>query len=66
MFDKNVKLDIPCPNCGYKTKLTIRDIEQNPTYTCPSCKTVIHLNADEFTKGLKDAENRLKDLFKNF
>lgn len=65
MFDKNVKLDIPCENCGYETKFSIRDLEKNPSYECSNCGAEINLDASEFKKGLKDAEKMIKDTFKN-
>ncbi len=64
MFNKSVKIDIPCPECGYKTKLSLREIESNPTYKCLGCNKDINLNASEFKKSLKDAEDQLKRLFK--
>lgn len=60
MFDKSVKLDIPCPECGYETSLSIAKIESNPSYTCGGCKKTINLNAADFKDGLKDAEKQLK------
>lgn len=65
IINKNAKLDIPCPECGYTTKLSIKEIEQNPSYVCPGCGKTINLNADNFTQGMKDVEKQLKKAFKN-
>ena len=64
MLDKNVQLDIPCPECGYKTKLSLRKIETNPAYKCLGCSKEINLDASDFNKSLRDAEKKLKSLFK--
>jgi DNA-directed RNA polymerase subunit RPC12/RpoP len=64
MFDVSTKLNIPCTECKREVALTIREIEQNPSYVCPGCKKTIHLDASEFSKGLKEAEKKLKKLFR--
>ena len=66
MFDKNVKLDIPCPECNHTVKLSIREIERNPSYACPGCQNTINLDASKLTKELGKAEKQIKDMFKKF
>ena len=63
MFDKSVKLDIACPGCGYVTKMSISEVERNPTYICAGCKKEVTVDASELTKGLKDVEKQIKDTF---
>jgi hypothetical protein len=65
IINKNAKLDIQCSVCGYKTKLSIKEIEQNPSYVCLGCAKTINLNADNFAQDMKDAESKLKKAFKN-
>lgn len=66
MFDKNAKLDIPCENCGHETKFSIKELEKNPSYVCSECGTKNNIDASEFKKGLKEAEQMIKDVFKDF
>lgn len=66
MFDKSVKLDIPCPGCGFKSSFSIKELEKNPTYVCPGCNQSVTIDANKFTQGLKDAEKQLKSFIKEF
>lgn len=63
MFDKE-KVDIPCPECKRVSKMTIKEVKRNPSYACPGCQKTITLDADELTRGIKDAEKKLRKLFK--
>lgn len=65
MFNKDVILDIPCLECNYKTKLSIKELEQNPTFICLGCNKSVTINADKFTQGLKEAEEKILKAFKN-
>lgn len=68
MIDKNVELDIPCPECGYKKRFKIRELETNPKYVCSGCKKIVNLDANKFVKELEDTykntENKLRDTIK--
>lgn len=64
MIDKNARIDIPCPSCGTKRSVSIREIKNNPIYTCLGCNKEINLDASEFTKSLKDLEKTIKNSFK--
>lgn len=64
MLNRDVKLDIPCENCGHKTSFKIKEIEKSPDYVCTNCSSLIHLDASNFKKSLADVENQLKKTFK--
>lgn len=57
LFDA-ASLEIPCENCGRKTKQTIGWIKTHEQFTCP-CGTVINLKADQFRRELAAAEAAL-------
>ena len=65
MFDKNARLDIPCPECGHKTSMAVREIECNPTYGCAGCGKNVTVDASQFKDGLKDAEKQINDMVKD-
>jgi len=69
IIDKNVELDCLCPECGYKRKFKLKDLEKNPQYVCEGCKNNINLEGSKFIndleKSLNNAENSLKDTIKN-
>ena len=62
MFDKNEKLDVPCPGCEHITSITIAEIETNPSYQCAGCGETVNIDASKLTDGLKDAENQINDM----
>ena len=57
IIDKNVELDYPCPECGYKRKFKLKDLEKNPQYVCEDCKNNINLEGRKFVKDLEDTMN---------
>ena len=61
MFDKNVELDIPCPECGYKKKFKIKELEKDVEFLCEGCKKTVVYDTSKFNKGLKDSEKMIKD-----
>ena len=65
MFDKNAMIDVPCPECGSKKKLSIGTLERNPSFVCGKCKKKVTVDASKFTKGLKEAEQKISSVFKN-
>lgn len=46
-FLDNAEIEIPCSNCGGKTKKSIGWIKSNSQLTC-ACGTIINLDADQF------------------
>ena len=69
IIDKNVELDCSCPECGYKRKFKLKDLEKNPQYVCEGCKKTINLEGSKFIKELEitmnNAENELKKTINN-
>jgi DNA-directed RNA polymerase subunit RPC12/RpoP len=65
MINKNVELDIPCPECGYKRRLKIKELETNPKYVCRNCKKTVNLDSSKFVKDLEATfENTKSELRK--
>jgi DNA-directed RNA polymerase subunit RPC12/RpoP len=69
IIDKNVEVDCPCPECGYKRKFKLKDLEENTEYVCGGCKKTINLEGSKFIKdlekGLNNAKTSIKDTIKN-
>jgi DNA-directed RNA polymerase subunit RPC12/RpoP len=65
MFN-NKKIDIPCPNCGYKKPFKVKDLKKNIKYDCPRCRKTIDMDTTKFASGIKKAEKELDKLLKNF
>lgn len=61
MLNKDVEIEIPCPECGYKKKFKIKDLEKDVDFICERCKKRVHYDTSKFNKGLKDSEKMLKD-----
>ena len=68
IINKNVELDVPCPECGCKRKFKLKVLEKNPKYVCEGCKKTINLEESKFINELEitinNAENSLKDTIK--
>lgn len=68
IINKNVELDVPCPECDYKRKFKLKDLEKNPEYVCGGCKKTINLKGSKFINELEvtlnNAENSLRDTIK--
>jgi len=61
LFNKNVELELPCPECGYKKKFKIKELEKDVKFICEGCKKKVVYDTSEFNKGLKDSEKKIKD-----
>lgn len=62
MFNRNVGIEVPCPDCKHPNRLTISELETNPSFTCDGCKRTVTVDASEFTEGLAHVEEMLKRL----
>jgi hypothetical protein len=60
MFD-NQTISIPCPECGHKTRKSIRWIRAHDEFTC-QCGVVIRLERDKLLAGLEKAEGAIANL----
>ena len=69
IINKNVELDVPCPECGHKRKFKLKELEKNPKYICEGCKKNINLEGSKFINELEIAmnntENELKKTINN-
>lgn len=62
MFNRNVGIEILCPVCKYPNKLTIAELEANPTFCCDGCKRTVTVDASDVTEGLAHVEEMLKKI----
>ena len=62
------KLDIPCPECGHKKKLSLDDLRRNPSFVCSKCGKRVTVDGRKFTrdldKAVNDAAKQIGKLFK--
>jgi len=65
IINKNVELDFPCPECGYKKKFKLKDLEKNPSYICESCKKTVNIEGSKFVKNLENTMNNTENVLKN-
>lgn len=56
IFDSDMELPIPCPECGYEIEMSIHEMENKPKVTCPSCGEGVTLDLDELEQTLDDME----------
>lgn len=54
IFDADMALPIPCPECGYEIELSIREMEQKPRLNCPSCSEEVTIDLDDLQQTLED------------
>jgi len=62
-FLDSTDIEIPCENCGRKTKKRIGWIKTNREFTC-GCGTKITLDADKFNRQIAELEKSVKRIFK--
>lgn len=62
----NTKIDMKCPKCTYKLKITLNDI--GSTITCPNCSNSIYLQDDNKSvhTSKRNIDKSLKELEKTF
>lgn len=60
-FLDNAEIEIPCSNCGSKTKKSIGWIKSNNQFTC-TCGTTIKLDADQFRGEIAKVDASFADL----
>ena len=60
-FLDSSEIEIPCENCGRKTKKSIGWIKMHRNFTC-RCGTEITLNASQFKTEIAKAEKALAGL----
>ncbi len=64
-FDDH-EIDVPCPQCGHKTKQSIGWLRANKEMTCVGCGVAISLEDKGFRAGLDKVEKSLADLRNTF
>ena len=55
-----------CPKCGHGFEVDLALVETDPDLTCPSCGVDFHVNAQQFTETLGEAEKALDDFKDSF
>ena len=63
-FLDDLEIEIPCENCGRKTKKTIRWIKSNNEFVC-ACGTHISLDSSDFRAKIAKIERDLGNLGKS-
>ena len=63
-FFDNQEIDLPCPNCGAKTRKSVRWIKNNSQFIC-SCGGVIDLKSEQFVRELRKVEVEIDKLKKS-
>ncbi len=63
MFDE-IEIDIPCPNCDNKLRMTVKKLRTNPILHCKYCSNDIKINTDtsKFDRETQKVEKSLKKL----
>jgi len=59
------ELDLPCENCGRKTRKTIGWIKTHKQFTC-GCGTVVRLDTDQFNREIRKVEAAFTNLERSF
>jgi transcription elongation factor Elf1 len=65
MFE-NTEIEVPCSKCGYKNKMTIKQIRKSPSITCKGCGIEIDIDAKDLDSEFKKVEKSLNDFKKAF
>jgi len=58
---ENVSINVPCPECGKRTKKTMKWVQSNPTMPC-ECGATVDLDANEETRAIRELKTALKRL----
>lgn len=62
IFDPEMELPIPCPECGNEIEMAITEMERKPTVECPACGETVTVDLDE----LKGTLDNMEDEWINF
>jgi len=56
----NEKIKLTC-DCGHEIQESVRRLKNNPQLTCPRCRTVIAVKADELRSTANAIDKALKN-----
>lgn len=58
------KVDVPCPKCEVNINVSLKQIEQQETVTCPACNSKVNLVDKDGSakKTVRDVNKSLKSL----
>jgi transcription elongation factor Elf1 len=62
------RVDIPCPKCGHKTPVSVRQLETDGSLVCGSCRETIsltresHIEIQRLRKSAEKVQKALDDL----
>jgi hypothetical protein len=54
-------VELTCPHCARKFSETIGKLHTNPKLTCPGCRGVIQIEADQLAAARKTVDKSLAD-----
>jgi len=65
-----MEIEISCPKCERKFQVSLRQVQQETTVTCPGCRKQIKLKStgddlSKIDKAQKDLEKTIEDLNRN-
>ncbi len=56
-----METEVPCPECGREFKVSLRQVQEEATVTCPGCKKQITLKSvGDDLSGIDKAEKNLE------
>jgi predicted RNA-binding Zn-ribbon protein involved in translation (DUF1610 family) len=65
MFE-TAQIDIPCPNCGAKTKKTVGWLKAYDDVVCSGCGANIKIDKSKFTAPLRDLDKGIENIKRAF
>jgi transcription elongation factor Elf1 len=57
-IDPSALVNIPCPNCGHKTAVSVATIETSPRLGCESCGAMFAINARKVMDKIQAAQEQ--------
>ena len=54
IFDSDMALPIPCPECGHEIERSIQEMERKPHMNCPTCSEAVTIDLDDLQQTLDD------------
>ena len=61
IFDSEMALPIPCPECGHEIEMSIQEMERKPRIACPSCSETGKIDLDDLQQTLDDMSDDWMD-----
>lgn len=58
---RDLKIGIPCGNCGRETEKTVTWLKHNAEFTC-ACGTLVKVDASQFNREMQKVDKAFDDL----